>query len=638
MKGCNDAYTATSSVGAGWSPASRTTIRARAGSSHPCQYAACTELRGKPAILGGWRRTVPSTRARPSSVVSDRWPSWASASPARARAAAGWSWSAARRASARPGWSSGSADRRRTSVPVRWGRAVDEPGAPPLWPWRATARRAARRPRRAARGRRVAPGSGSWPTTTDALLRAAEPAGLVVVLEDLHWADETSLRLLRRIAGEVAGSRLVVVATYRDGGSAGLMADALPDLLRWSTTHPLPLPPLVEHDVRAYLGLALHRAADPEQVRALLHRSGGNPLYLRAVTDLVRAGASPAPADGDAGSQLRTLVRGRSRGCPRRVGELLAAAAVLGEQVDVGVAGRGLRAARAGGAARRWTTRCAPGCWPRCSPTCPAAPAGSGSCTPSCARASTPTSTRRSASRCTGAPRSALQEQSGHDPARAGLVAGHWLRCARDPAELRTAAGWALRAADAATRAFADAEAARYLAMALGELERAGPATVNGPSCSYGWRTRTSGTAGCARPASAPAGRRPGARRRPAGPAGTRGPGRARRRRPGRAAAGPGTLRPGARAGGRRAGPAGRGDPLAAAVAADLGGGRRRSPAGRRQWSREALALAERSGDDMRWWRRPAPGTRSWTPRSPRTTGCASGSSPSRRAPAAGSR
>src|SRR3954471_5767504 len=125
---------------------------------------------------------------------------------------------------------------------VAWGRCVDDPGAPPLWPWRRVMRtlpgvRAAvadalagvegAADLEAARFAMVA-------TTTEALLDAAEPDGLVVVLEDLHWADETSLRLLRHLAGELARSRLLVLGTYRDpAGPAGERLDrALPELLR----------------------------------------------------------------------------------------------------------------------------------------------------------------------------------------------------------------------------------------------------------------------------------------------------------------------------------------------------------------------------------------------------------------------
>ncbi|WP_426565572.1 helix-turn-helix transcriptional regulator [Angustibacter sp. McL0619] len=353
------------------------------------------------------------------------------------------------------------------SAPVRWGRAVDEPGAPPLWPWRTALAALATAPAEpvgdaeSARFRFVA-------DSTDALVRAAEPDGLVVVLEDLHWADETSLRLLRRLAGEVAGSRLLIVATHRDG-AAGPLADALPDLLRWSTTHPVPLPPLVEHEVRAYLSQSLHRPAEAEQVRSVLHRCGGNPLYLRAVTDLVRAG-SAEPLDGDVGSQLRSLVRAVLSGLPPGVCDLVDAAAVLGEQVDVGalaaVSGR-----PEGDVQHDLDTAVRVGVLAEVPDGGPGRLRFVHAVVREGVYADLDRSHREALHRRAAL---GLQEQAGHDPARAGLVAGHWLRCARDPADLRTAADWAVRAADAATRAFADAEAVRYLEMALGELARAG--------------------------------------------------------------------------------------------------------------------------------------------------------------------
>ncbi|MFS8097275.1 hypothetical protein LFM09_09040 [Lentzea alba] len=59
---------------------------------------------------------------------------------------------------------------------------------------------------------------------TDALVTTT---GLLIVLEDLHRADRTSLRLLAHLAGELATARILVIATYRD-----TVSDVLPDLLR----------------------------------------------------------------------------------------------------------------------------------------------------------------------------------------------------------------------------------------------------------------------------------------------------------------------------------------------------------------------------------------------------------------------
>ena len=51
---------------------------------------------------------------------------------------------------------------------------------------------------------------------TACLRSAAAARGLVVVLDDLHWADRASLLLLGFVAGELADTRLLVVGTYRD--------------------------------------------------------------------------------------------------------------------------------------------------------------------------------------------------------------------------------------------------------------------------------------------------------------------------------------------------------------------------------------------------------------------------------------
>src|SRR4051794_8322521 len=195
------------------------------------------------------------------------------------------------------------------SVPVRWGRSVDDPGAPPLWPWH--------RVLDAVPADLAVPPSADPETArfrfvsaaTDALLRAAEPAGLVVVLEDLHWADATSLRLLRHLAGEVARSRLLVIGTHR--GPPG------PDLLS-PAARCLVLGPLSEPDVAEFLRAAGSGTGAQEAHR----RSGGNPLYLRALSR---------------GAELQQLVRTTVAGLPPDVLGLVATAAVLGEEVDVAV-------------------------------------------------------------------------------------------------------------------------------------------------------------------------------------------------------------------------------------------------------------------------------------------------------------
>ena len=69
---------------------------------------------------------------------------------------------------------------------------------------------------------------------------------LVLLLEDLHWADQASLDLLRYLARAVGAQRLLLVVTYRDDevGRGHRLAQLLPALVREAATRHLTLPPL----------------------------------------------------------------------------------------------------------------------------------------------------------------------------------------------------------------------------------------------------------------------------------------------------------------------------------------------------------------------------------------------------------
>lgn len=342
-----------------------------------------------------------------------------------------------------------------------WGRCVDDPGAPPLWPWRRVLRALPEAGAEVSRALAELDGRDGTDLVAarfrfvalaaDALVAAAEPAGLVVVLEDVHWADEASLRLLRHLAGEVRRSRLAVVATYRDTGTTGALFEALPELLGRPGTESLRLEPLTEPDVRAYLAEAGRAGVDAVDA---LRRSGGNPLYLKAV--------ARSSAAGDGAAELRHLVRTTVAGLDAGARELLAIASVLGEEVDAHVvaevAGRAVpgvvaaldRAVRAG--------------------VLLPADAGSRRFAHAVVRdgiyADLDQGVREELHARTAA---ALEHR-----AEPGVVAGHWLRSAAAPDALSRAAGWAETAAQDATRALAFTEAARFLALALDCRRRAG--------------------------------------------------------------------------------------------------------------------------------------------------------------------
>ena len=152
---------------------------------------------------------------------------------------------------------------RRKGQRVLWGRAVEERGAPPLWPWRRilnavgvdeedhlvgdrSSDRARSDDLAAARFRAAA-------TAADAVTGAALAADLLVVLEDLQWADHASLFLLRELAAELPGSRLLLLATCRD--TAGdPWRTSMADLARLPGVQILRLAPLSETAVAGLCG------------------------------------------------------------------------------------------------------------------------------------------------------------------------------------------------------------------------------------------------------------------------------------------------------------------------------------------------------------------------------------------------
>jgi predicted ATPase len=367
---------------------------------------------------------------------------------------------------------------RRNGQRVLWGRAVEERSAPPLWPWRrilnavgvdkenhlaggGSSDSARSDDLAAARFRAAA-------AAADAVTGAARAADLLIVLEDLQWADHASLFLLRELAAELPGSRLLVLATCRD--TAGdPWRTSMAGLARLPGVHILQLAPLSETAVAGLLQAA-GVTTDPELARFVHARSEGNALYVMTLARVLAAQPGAA-ADPDAvariaaGSAEVRSVASLLRDLDDGASALLAAASVLGADFDSGLAAAlagtsqdtagALSAAEACGLVTRQPDR--PGSW---------------WFTHALVRDGIYASVgedQRIALHAAAA--AALEPLARHAPERGGEIAAHLLRAAPDQATLRRAAGWA---AAAATAALAFEDAVRYLATALTAAESAG--------------------------------------------------------------------------------------------------------------------------------------------------------------------
>src|SRR5215469_7961206 len=124
-----------------------------------------------------------------------------------------------------------------------------------------------------------------------ALLHQVSPPGMldVLVIEDVHWADDATLDLLRYLGRRLRDAAVLLIATYRDDalGADDPLRVALGDLASQRYTRRIglaPLSPEAVAELAAESGLA---------TSALYRLTGGNPFYL---TEVLRAGTTAVPA------------------------------------------------------------------------------------------------------------------------------------------------------------------------------------------------------------------------------------------------------------------------------------------------------------------------------------------------------
>ena len=123
----------------------------------------------------------------------------------------------------------------------------------------------------------------------DALEAMASETPLILVFEDLHWADHSTLDLISALARRRAQAKLMLIATYRPGDvSDGQhpLKGLKQDLVTRKLCVEMALGPLAKAAVGEYLARELGPAKPPSGLTSFLHQhSEGNPLFMIAVLD-----------------------------------------------------------------------------------------------------------------------------------------------------------------------------------------------------------------------------------------------------------------------------------------------------------------------------------------------------------------
>jgi tetratricopeptide (TPR) repeat protein/transcriptional regulator with XRE-family HTH domain len=263
---------------------------------------------------------------------------------------------------------------------VLWGRCWESEGAPPFWPWVEILRGVVHS--RASAVLRAELGSGAphlaelapevrerlpdlpaappleasearfrlFDSVTTALQNVSRSQPVLLVLDDLHWADKPSLLLLEFLLQYIGGARVLIVGSYRDTDldSHHPLTEALGSLRRERAFDSMPLTGLTVSAVDELVNACLDQPlpSGSALAQALWHATEGNPLFVtEELRCLIQDNRLPRDTDDrDAGrwavdlglpQGVRDVIGRRLSQLPQTTNRLLTVAAVIGREFEV---------------------------------------------------------------------------------------------------------------------------------------------------------------------------------------------------------------------------------------------------------------------------------------------------------------
>jgi class 3 adenylate cyclase len=179
-----------------------------------------------------------------------------------------------------------------------------------------------------------------------ATIRLAERRPLLVVVDDLHWADRASFDLFTHLALEIADTAMsepvaiVLAATYRNAAESRL-SDDIERLQREEICHQIALRPLPQQEA----GEMVRSLGLPDSTRQIEHTvyrvAGGNPLFIENVVHQLARGSIQRREPGAVAAietagprKITDAVAERLAELPGPVQDTLTLAAVVGDRFD----------------------------------------------------------------------------------------------------------------------------------------------------------------------------------------------------------------------------------------------------------------------------------------------------------------
>jgi len=257
---------------------------------------------------------------------------------------------------------------------VLWGRCYEEEGAPPYWPWIQAIRSYIQQADPDRIAFEMGPGAadiaelvpevrGKLPdlepppvlepeqtrfrlfdSVTGFLKNAARSQCLMLVLDDLQWADRSSLRLLEFLAREMAASPILVIGTYRDVELSRQhpLSETLAQLSREPVFQRVLLRGLSPEDAAPFIEAVSSVQPHPSLAKIIYAHTEGNPYFMTEVVHLLsEQDALTAPAGETAGhldiripEGVREVIGQRLNRLSEDCNRMLSTASVIGREFD----------------------------------------------------------------------------------------------------------------------------------------------------------------------------------------------------------------------------------------------------------------------------------------------------------------
>jgi len=204
-------------------------------------------------------------------------------------------------------------------IPVYWGRGYEGTGAPPYWPWTQIVREYIAGSQSGVILRELGPGAVDiarivpdirsivpdveeppsldsdqerfrlFDSMTTFLKTVSERTPVVLVLDDLHWFDRSSLLMLEFLASEIQRARILVVGNYRpvEVSRGHPLIHALASLARYDLVERINLYGLSPESVARYSEIAIGEPPPSGLPEAIHFQTSGNPFFVREIVQLL---------------------------------------------------------------------------------------------------------------------------------------------------------------------------------------------------------------------------------------------------------------------------------------------------------------------------------------------------------------